>query len=310
VAVALASVAPAYRHYAAVRRAGFARDLTAARFYAPNLSAYLASSSYAHAWMLDLVPRWRNEVAFPGFVVVVCAAAGLYFNWRARRRDVILLYGGLTMLAAWASFGPQAGLYTVLYDAVPAFSLLRAPGRFAIVVQLGLAVLAGFGVAGLLARIRRSALAGSVLIVLAAAELVVPLQFPIAPPTEPVYRMLATLPRGGVVEMPFYYHDVGIFQNTKYMVASTAHWMPLVNGYSDYMPADYLEDVERLKFFPSADAFAVLKRRGARYAVFHLYGYNDENRRDVLARLDTFAPYLRPLYADETTRLYEVVGSP
>jgi Holliday junction resolvasome RuvABC ATP-dependent DNA helicase subunit len=32
--------------------------------------------------------------------------------------------------------------------------------------------------------------------------------------------------------------------------------------------------------------------------------------RTVLTRLKEFEPYLRPLYADETTRLYEIVGFP
>ena len=39
-------------------------------------------------------------------------------------------------------------------------------------------------------------------------------------------------------------------------------------------------------------------------------GYNAENLRDVMTRLKEFEPYLRPLYMDETTRLYEIVGFP
>ena len=62
--------------------------------------------------------------------------------------------------------------------------------------------------------------------------------------------------------------------------------------------------------FPSRDGFRVLQSKGVRYAVFHMYGYNDENRRDVLARLKEFESYLRPLYIDDQTRLYEIVGFP
>ena len=309
-AAAIVLVAPAFAHYVALERVGFTRDLDAARFYAPNLSAYLASSSYAHAWMLDRIPAWKNEVAFPGFVVTLFGLAGAWIAWTTRRRELLAIYGGLTVLAAWASFGPAAGLYTVLYRTVPAFALLRAPGRFAIVVAFGLAVLAGVAVAHLLARIRAATAVGVALAIVTAAELVVPLRLPDAPPAEPVYKVLATLPRHGVIEMPFYYHAVGLFQHTKYMPASTAHWMPLVNGYSDYIPPDFHENAEVLKFFPSRDAFKILETIGARYAVIHLYGYNDENRRDALARLKEFAPYLRPLYKDDATRLYEIVGFP
>jgi hypothetical protein len=41
-----------------------------------------------------------------------------------------------------------------------------------------------------------------------------------------------------------------------------------------------------------------------------MYGYNSENRNDVLARLKEFAPYLQQIYADDETRLYEIVGYP
>ena len=39
-----------------------------------------------------------------------------------------------------------------------------------------------------------------------------------------------------------------------------------------------------------------------RYAVFHMYGYNAQNRADVLGRLKEFERYLRPLYVDDTTQ--------
>ena len=65
-----------------------------------------------------------------------------------------------------------------------------------------------------------------------------------------------------------------------------------------------------LATFPSHDAFKILEPNGVRYAILHMYGYNTENRNDVLARLKEYAPYLRPLYMDDTTRLYEIVGFP
>ena len=108
---------------------------------------------------------------------------------------------------------------------------------------------------------------------------------PEVPPVEPVYRTLATLPRGPVIEMPFFYPQVGLFQHTKYMLASTAHWMPLVNGYSDYIPPDFYEHVDDCwRRFPAATRSRSSSRTRVRYAVFHMYGYNTENRNDVLTR--------------------------
>jgi hypothetical protein len=308
--VAILLVLPAFLPYVALQRAtGFHRELDEARSFSANASAYLASSSYAHAWMLRYLPPWR-EVVFPGFVAALLGMAGVWLGRGLRRGETAIVYGGAALLAFWASFGPAAGLYTVLYKTIPVFSLLRAPERFGVVVDFCLAVLAGMGIAVLLARLRRATAVAAVVAAVAVAELIVPVEWPRAWPVEPVYRVLAAQPRGPVIEMPFYYPEVGLFQHAQYMLKSTAHWMPMVNGYSDYMPADFLANVRTLAPFPSRDAFKILEPRRVRYAVFHMYGYNTENRNDVMTRLKEFERYLRPLYVDETLRLYEITGFP
>jgi hypothetical protein len=250
---------------------------------------------------------------FPGFVASIFGVAGLWIARRVQRGEVVVIYGGLAVIAFWASFGPAAGLYSVLYSTLPMFAWLRAPSRFGVVVCFALSVLAGVAVSTLLRGMRdgrRAHLVAAGLAAVAAAELIVPLRMPTAPPVENVYRMLAASPRGPVIEMPFYYPEVGLFQHAKYMLASTSHWMPLVNGYSDFIPPDFTEHVLTIAPFPSRDAFKLLEPGRVRYAVFHMYGYNTENRNDVLTRLKQFEQYLRPLYMDDGTRLYEIVGFP
>jgi hypothetical protein len=309
-AVSVLLVTPAFLPYVTLQRVGgFRRGLNDSVQYSANWSDYLASSAYAHAWMLSHLPAW-SEVSFPGFVTLVFGVWGAWVAARDRRRELLLLYGGLTLLAFWASFGPAALLYSALYRVVPMFAWLRAPARFGLIVGFGLSVLAGVAISAWLRRSRRPALVTAALVIAAAAELTVPIYMPEAPAVEPVYRTLATLPRGPVIEMPFFYPEVGLFQHTKYMLASTAHWMPMVNGYSDYIPPDFYEHVMLLAPFPSRDAFKILEPNRVRYAVFHMNGYNAENRNDVLTRLEEFKAYLRPLYTDDTTRLYEIVGFP
>ena len=62
----------------------------------------------------------------------------------------------------------------------------------------------------------------------------------------------------------------GVSWHAVYMLNSTAHWMPLINGYSDYFPPDFRESVETLKGFPSAESFKILQSSRPRYAVFHM----------------------------------------
>ena len=127
---------------------------------------------------------------------------------------------------------------------------------------------------------------------------------------EPVYRTLATLPPGPVIETPFYYIESMFPLHAKYMMNSTTHWMPLVNGYSDYIPPDFVQNVMTLAPFPTPEGLKLLKPMGARYALIHLYGYNESNRRDEELRLNAMREYLRLLYDGEGTRLYEIVAFP
>jgi hypothetical protein len=310
--VAMALVLPAFLPYRALQGGRSFRSLEEAERYSANWSAYLASSAYAHTWMLRYLPQW-SETVFPGFVTAILGVVGAWIARRQQQGEVVLLYGGLAVLAFWISFGPAAHLYSALYTSLPMFAWLRAPARFGVIVSFALSVLAGVGLSALLKDIRYERHATSatvVLAIIAAAELIVPLRLPEVAPVDPAYRMLAVSPRGAVIEMPFYYPEVGLFQHARYMLGSTAHWMPLVNGYSDYIPSDFIDHVRTLAPFPSRDAFKVLEPNRVRYAVFHMYGYNTENRNDVLTRLKQFEQYMRPLYVDQYTRLYEIVGFP
>jgi hypothetical protein len=310
---AVVLVTPAFMPYLDLRRHdGFGRSLDEALRYSANWSAYLASAAYAHGWMLKYLPPW-SDVVFPGFTATILGVTGAWIARRFRRGEVVVLYGGLALLAFWASFGPTAYLYSVLYKTLPMFAWLRAPARFGVLVDFALSVLAGAAVSTLLSGLRdrrRASIAAAGIAAFAAVELIVPFRMPDVPPVENVYRVLAAAPRGAVIEMPFFYPEVGLFQHSKYMVASTAHWMPLVNGYSDFIPPDFMEHVLTLAPFPSRDSFKLLEPNRVRYAVFHMYGYNTQNRNEVLARLKQFEPYMRPLYMDEGTRLYEIVGFP
>jgi hypothetical protein len=187
---------------------------------------------------------------------------------------------------------------------------MRAPARFGIVVTLMLAVLAGITVRELLARVSRPALVGAGIALATAAELAFPLRFREVPPLAPAYRMLRTLPAGPVIELPFYANGRELFGHARYMLNSTSHWMPLINGYSDYIPPDFIEAAPVLKFFPSVESFRLLAEKRARYAVFHMGLFGEEDRAAAAARITEFAPYLRPLYTDGDPRLYEIVGFP
>jgi hypothetical protein len=309
-AVAIALVSPAFAPYIALQReSGFHRTLGQAVRYSANWSAYLASSSFAHAWLLSHLPPW-TDVLFPGVLASLFGVAGAIVARREQKGELALLYGGMAVLAFWISFGPAAGLYAELYKLIPLFAWLRAPSRFGLIVVFALTVLGGVAVSAWLRRVSRPTLAFAALAALSCAELLVPLRMPEVAPTERVYGVLKTLPPGPVIEMPFFYLESMFPRHTYYMLQSTTHWMPLVNGYSDYVPDDFRAHVMLLAIFPAPETLKFLAPMRVRYAIFHRYWFNDENWLDVLTRLKQAESYLRPLYVDDGTRLYEIVGTP
>jgi hypothetical protein len=311
--VAAALTVPFFLPYLSVRQeAGFARTLQDAQMYSANFGAWLASAAWAHRWWLPWIEPF-SEVLFPGLLATGLGLAGLVLAVRdPRTREVGLLYGLAGLLAFWLSFGPDAGLYTVFYYTVPVFSFLRAPARIGIVVVACLTVFASLLVARFLAGRRRQAVWAAAVAALACAELArAPLTvFRDVDPFPAVYRTLAIQPPGAVAEFPFFYRRSDFPRHAYYMLNSTTHWMPLVNGYSDHIPQEFRDAVVPLSSFPTRESFQILGWLGARYVVFHLGLYDARSRQHLIERIDTYRAYLRPLVQEGNEWLFEIVGYP
>jgi hypothetical protein len=309
---AVALILPFFIPYAQVQESGaFGRSLDEARTYSADWRSYLTSSAVFHRWIESVVAE-GSEVLFPGFVAAAAGLGGVWVGIRAadaRTRETTAFYAVLGGLAFWASFGPSAGLYTVFFRVIPVFSLLRAPARFGIILVLALAVLAALLVAHL--RERRGWAGVAVALVAAIELLEAPVNFRDAPVFPPVYRTLATLPRGAVAEFPFYADRSNYPRHAHYMLFSTMHWQPLINGYSDYIPDDFRDAAPVLSTFPSPAAFEALHRLRARYVVMHFDLMDHRSVPGIQASLQNeFGPYLRLLARENDVWLFQIVGWP
>ena len=329
--VSVALVAPFFVPYVRVQKElGFTRLLEDAAMYSADWQAWLASSAWAHRWMLPWLERW-NEVLFPGFLLPILAALGLWHGLRARdaapvanddgtplapsrRRETTVFYGAVALIAFWASFGPRAGLYTLLYHTVPVFTFHRAPGRFGILVVLALGVLALVAGQTLLARRTpraRTVGGGLVALLLLAEYTTAPIRLEDAAAPPEAHRRLASLPPGPVVELPFWYIRSDYPRHARYMLLSTYHWQPLVNGYSDHIPQWFRDDVVRISSFPTTESLNILVgRHGARYAIFHARYYDSRSRQRLRERLEQYKDVVRPIISEGDVWLYEIVGAP
>jgi hypothetical protein len=309
--ITIAIVAPVFVPYLRARAlvaAPTANSPDAIRAYSATAGDYLSSPSFLHEHLPFL--HAAAESVFPGLLLLALAAVGLVEivqRGTSEERRVGLTYAALAVIAAWASFGPGAGLYRVLAAALPPMGLLRAPVRLGLVVVLALAVVAGFGVRRL-ARGRRGWVSVA-LVPLVALELAT-LPWPLVRegPVSEVYRVLAHLPRGGVVEFPFMYRRADYLNHSRYMFNSIYHWQPLVNGYSDVVPPDFRAFAGPINAFPDPASFALMRRLGVKYVIWHLEpsAYDAESKRKILARLPPYADELKLLVSDGETRLYEI----
>ncbi len=151
------------------------------------------------------------------------------------RRLTLLLVIGVTGLTL--ALGANTPVYRFLFHAAsPVFRAVRAPVRFIVLFHLALAVLAAWGLSLLAGRPRP----GRRTLVLAAGLLATGFEYrsfpialhPVSAEAPPVYHWLdrdAVPP--GIVEFPF-----GFDYDFEYEFRSTAHWKPIVNGDSGFVP--------------------------------------------------------------------------
>jgi hypothetical protein len=71
-----------------------------------------------------------------------------------------------------------------------------------------------------------------------------------------------------LAETPFYPAHAA-FENAEYMLNSTAHWRPLMNGYSGYTPASYRRLAWTLWYFPREHAIKAMREAGVTHFTVH-----------------------------------------
>lgn len=229
-------------------------------------------ASLAVALALSTLPWWRRALRadvdrrWPVALAVMGAVLHL------------LALGPEVHLGAWTIPGPFALLTAI----VPGFDLVRGPVRLNVATTAAAALLAGLGVAGLVARAaavspRRARAAGAASVALAFASVPLTMPWPIPlrrlQPPAPVVAWLARAPRGAVLEVPFHEfapaaRDLEV--EAARMRASVGHWQPLLGGYGGYAPSTYPAVSALVRLLPDARALAMLVRTtGLRWVVVH-----------------------------------------
>ena len=267
-AVVVAVAAAVYhRPYALARELVGERDPAETARYSADASSYLAATPDNVLYGALTKSLGSNEKRlFPGITPIALSIAALV----PPVPPVALIYGA-AMAVAWdASLGPSGRVYPQLRSWLPAFRIVRAPARFAIIVLLGMSVLTAIG----LARIARMA-SGRFVIVAAGAMLM--LEYCATPltvqwiPREPpqLYAWLSWQPRQVMLELPVPRATDLPLHDAFYMYAQTWHWQPLANGYSGHYTLAYMDLLNALVGFPDQRASAAMARTGIERVILH-----------------------------------------
>lgn len=263
-------VLPLARVYQSTEEARGSRPKAVVADYSATLLDWLQPSTRSR-WYHDVhvVERHGERELFPNVTPLVLGLAGALPPLSATR--LALLAGGL--FAFDGSLGLNGHWYPIAYEHLSPTKSMRVPARFAILVNLSLALLAGFGACRIFRRMKSSSGRRTAAAVVSLVFVIESLpNFRLVPLWRRPPSLYASLgPRSGAVlfEYPIHPHAHYFGENLPYMYFSTWHWTPMVNGYSGFAPASYHDLAVATAGFPAGDSVAYLQRNGVTHVGLH-----------------------------------------
>jgi len=280
-------------------------------------------------WGLPYTPPFPVTYSIP-LVVLALALLGCWLPRKGspRRSRAALVVGSLTLSAGVAfvfMLGHQirwGDLWIKLpsYWAaawVPGLANLRAPHRWGVLLGVAAPVLAGLGARRMLDPLGHAGFARWALCTAIAALLLFGLPrtrlpgqpaFPDRAATERTYAALARLPAGPVLEVPWHVDPFGyIDHDSRYLLASTLHWRPMLNGFTAYLPPSFHLLRRMAAALPAEDALERFRRAvDVRWIVLHKREVAGRERAawQAAARKGR----LRLAHTDPDVEIYEIPG--
>ncbi|MFN7981398.1 MAG: PA14 domain-containing protein [Vicinamibacterales bacterium] len=303
VVVAAAVATPFLWPYLWVHQAyGFERSLDDTTGLAASLASYLSSPSRLHYGLWS--HKWFGESSalFPGVTAMCLAALALVRGtaFRDARARMCLAMGITGVLL---SFGAHIPGFAWLFAHVAFLRVVRVVSSYGYLGLVGLAVVAAYGVIELSRMVPTRAWAltlTSVVVLVTLEPMAAPLELSPFDGTRRIYDRLRGETSGVVIELPFYTESAG-FAQARYMLNSTRHWRPMLNGYSGYRPPSYYATADAVSSFPSPQSLAWLADHGVTHVFVNLGAYDEEMPHRIEA-----SGRLRALSTDRGTTLYQL----
>jgi hypothetical protein len=285
--VAIALSLPYLWPYLSASRAVGGRDLVEIARYSAHPRNYLSATSLSLLWGWTS-DRWgdRELRLYPGIVAVLLSL----FSISNRSWRWTILYAAIALFAVDLSFGINGVAYRWFSDHVGALRGFRSASRFAMLAMCAVAMLAALGTQAIVERrlfMSRTAIVVPFILALLFIDYAhrpMPLSREDLG-TADLYKVIRSGDPGVVMELPVATPDRLPGWDVIYAFWSISHWHPLVNGYSGYHPADYLQTLMAMRTFPDNASIARLQAHDVHYVVLHRAYYEPEPYTQLLLRI-------------------------
>ena len=264
---------PLARAYKATEGARGSRNADLVEWYSARPKDYFAPNNRS-GYYGSLVDGESERELFPHFVPLTVAAVGIAPPLSGIRL-AILAFG---VTAFDGSLGFHGHWYRAAYENLGPLKSMRVPARFAMLVNLALAVFAGVGVGRIVSRLPWTAAryAAVSLVTLAFLYESVP-DLRLRPMWTGPPSLYASLgPDSGAVLFEYPPGPDALANNFTYEYFSTWHWTRMVNGYSGFTPQSYIDLAAITRDFPSEKSVAYLLQRGVTHVTLHCRLWHDD----------------------------------
>ncbi len=301
------------------------------------------------------LPGERGEsVLFSGFVILIFALLAL-FSLRKKEEGkkadevrerfpfrygvifpLLLVLTGFILVLGPKPHGISNPPFIALFH-LGLLKFIRVPSRFYVIIALGLAMLAGYGVAWLIPRLgsggKRAALkrlAPLCLFLIILFELLsvnfTIAEVPVNGEVPEVYSWLEEQGDVRVIELPtsplspavsndrdlgLNFNDVLGYHESEATIVyfSTYHWKKILNGYSGYFPYHYVRTMTEMQGFPSPRSLELLRGLQVDYVIWNWDALLPRRREEFNVRLFS-TPGLKMVQDFGDYTVFEVEGGP
>jgi hypothetical protein len=239
---------------------------------------------------------------FPHVTPLVLAAVGAWPPLTAARVALVA--------AGWVAFDGSLGFnghwYRWAYEHLDPLKSVRAPSRFAILVNLTLALFGGFGAERLVRRSKSSRTQKVAVLIIGAVFLIESYpKMDLALVWKQPPELYATLgPDSGAV---LFEYPMAVFVHLYF---ATWHWTPTVNGYSGFAPQSFDDLVDRMQAFPFGETVAYLQSRGVTHVTLNCALWTDDKCAAAIERIRSdprFRLVVETSWEGKPALLYELV---